>query len=249
MPPKPKYGITKDLLEDLHLNQRRTPKEIASQLGCHHSLVLWYIKKYDIPKLPKYERLEGKRFGRLVVVSFAGIKGRSAVWDCQCDCGNLAKATTANLNFGKVKSCGCLSTTASKKHHWVASRPYIIWQGMKTRCDNPKSIGYHRYGGRGITYDPRWKEFSVFWEDMGENYRDDLTIERKDNNAGYSKGNCVWIDYRRQNFNKCTNVFLVYDGRTQTATEWALELGVNRRTIYYLHDRGLCDAEIFDKIL
>ena len=84
---------------------------------------------------------------------------------------------------------------------------------------------------------------------MGDSYLDGLTIERKDNNLGYSKENCVWIDYRSQNFNKRTNVFLVHDGRTQTATEWALELGINRKTIYYLHDKGLGDEEIFDSIL
>lgn len=248
MPPKPKFGITKELLEDLHLEQKLPPKEIASQMGCDHTLILYYLKKYNINKLPKYERLESKRFGKLVVVDLAGFKGRNALWNCACDCGKSISATTAALKFGKVKSCGCLVIEASTKHGLSSSRPYHIWRALKTRCDDPKAINYHLYGGRGIAYDPRWKDFLAFWEDMGESYQEGLTIERINNNRSYSKENCVWIDYRRQNFNKRTNVYLTHDNRRQTATEWAQELNVNRRVIYYLHDKGLGDAEIFDKI-
>lgn len=249
MPPKPKYGITKEMLDDLHLTQGIAPKDIAARLGCDHTLVLYYIKKYNIKKLPKYERLEGQRFGRLSVNGFAGIKGRAASWDCLCDCGKSTKATTANLKFGKVQSCGCLVVDTSTKHGLSATRQYHIWRALKTRCDDPEAINYHLYGGRGILYDLRWKEFSAFWDDMGGSYQDGLTIERINNNLGYSKDNCVWIDSRLQNFNKRTNVFLTFNGKTQTITEWGVELGVNRRILYYLHGKGLTDQEIFDVVI
>jgi hypothetical protein len=246
MPPKPKYGITKEMLEDLHLIQGITPKDIAARLSCDHTLVLYYIKKYNIKKLPKYERLGGQKFGRLTVKRFAGIKERSASWDCLCDCGKSTMATTANLRFGSVKSCGCLSIDAPTKHGLSTSRQYHIWRALKTRCDDPDAINYHLYGGRGISYDPQWKDFSAFWEDMGESYKDGLTIERVNNNQNYSKDNCIWIDYHKQNFNKRTNVFLTHKGKKQTITEWGLELGVNRRILYYLHGKGMTDKEIFD---
>lgn len=249
MPPKPRFGITKELLEELHLNQKMTPKDISLKLGCDHTLVLYYLKKYNIKKLPKYERLEGMRFGRLLVLRFLEVRGRSALWECACDCGKTTIATTANLKFGKVQSCGCLAIETSTKHGLSSSRPYRIWMALKTRCDDPDAINYHLYGGRGIAYDPRWKDFNAFWEDMGESYREDLTIERVNNNKGYSKENCIWIDRSRQNFNKRSNVVLTLDGRRQTATEWAQELNINRKIIYYLHDKGLSDVEIFDKIL
>jgi hypothetical protein len=249
MPPKPKYGITKELLEDLHLMQGIAPKDIAASLGCNHTLVLYYIKKYNIKKLPKYERLEGKRFGRLLVTNFARIEGRSALWNCLCDCGNSTKATTANLKFGKVQSCGCLAVEIATKHGLSATRPYSIWRGIKTRCTNPNAISYHRYGGRGISYDPRWEDFSLFWSDMKDGYQDALTIERINNDLGYSKNNCVWVDYRRQNFNKSTNVLLTNEGKTQTVTEWSKELKVDKKLLYYLHSKGLSDSDIFNRVI
>jgi len=63
---------------------------------------------------------------------------------------------------------------------------------MKTRCDNSSNEFYDYYGGRGIKYCEKWKTFEGFWEDMQEGYSDDLTLSRRDNDAGYYKGNCEW---------------------------------------------------------
>jgi hypothetical protein len=249
MPPHFKYDITRVLLEDLHLKYRLTPKEIADRLGCSYTLILHYFKVYNIKKLPKYERMEGKNFGILTVAELMGFKNGNALWHCTCRCGGSIIASTAALNFGKIRSCGCLSSKSRVKHGMSKSRPYSIWRGIKTRCNNPNALNFHRYGGRKIFYDPRWEDFSAFWEDMGSSYQDGLTIERIDNDKGYFKENCMWINYDKQNFNKSTNVFLIHDGRRQTITEWAKELGISRKIFYYLHGRGLSDNDIFNKIL
>ncbi|MFA5743869.1 MAG: hypothetical protein WC936_03520 [Candidatus Nanoarchaeia archaeon] len=244
-----KYGITKELLEELHFKRELTPYQIADYFGCTQSLILHYFKKYNLEKLPKYQRIVGERYGRLVVTRFIGIGTEGALWECVCDCGNIITSSAASLNFGKVKSCGCLSVEVHSTHNMSGTRPYSIWQGMKTRCNNPNAINYSGYGGRGITIDPKWEVFEHFWEDMKDGYDDSLSIERINNERGYCRENCVWADKRTQNFNKRSNVDIVYNKERRTITEWAEILQIDRRTLYYLKKKGLPDEQIITKVM
>ena len=104
----------------------------------------------------------------------------------QCSCGSEPKTYLINqLRSGKTKSCGCANVDNLTKHGMHDTRAYQCWADMKTRCDNPKNKYYDYYGGRGITYDPKWKTFEGFWEDTGENYSDELTLNRRDNDGNY----------------------------------------------------------------
>jgi hypothetical protein len=53
--------------------------------------------------------IKGQRYGRLVVVKCVGVKGRSSLWLCKCDCGNTVELTANNLRWSNTKSCGCLT--------------------------------------------------------------------------------------------------------------------------------------------
>jgi hypothetical protein len=87
-------------------------------------------------------------------------------------------------------------------HGMSHTKLYSTWCNMKARCNNKLNDFYHRYGGRGITYSPKWETFEGFIEDMLESYFEDASIERLNIHKNYSKENCVWILLKDQSKNK-----------------------------------------------
>jgi len=114
----------------------------------------------------------------------------------------------------------------------VAGMPeYQSWRMMIQRCTNPKRKGYQHYGGRGITVCDRWRHsFEAFLSDVGER-PPETELDRIDNDGNYEPGNCRWASASENSNNKSTNLLIEYDGRIQTATEWARETGVSRQVI------------------
>lgn len=72
------------------------------------------------------------------------------------------------------------------------------WRAMRNRCDSPTYWAYQHYGGRGITYDKRWKDFAEFLKDMGERPGKEYSLDRIDNDGPYCKENCRWITQKEQ---------------------------------------------------
>lgn len=163
--------------------------------------------------------LIGQKFNKLTVISEAGTTSpnNQRVWKCLCDCGNEVFVITKNLRSGNTKSCGCLKKETSKqngvksgKHFGSKTRLYHIWRDMKTRCYNKNHIHYDRYGGRGITVCDDWlSSFIKFkiWA-LSNGYNDTLTVDRIDNNKGYSPENCHCVTWKEQQRNRKSN-FLI----------------------------------------
>ena len=132
----------------------------------------------------------------------------------------------------------------TKDYNYIKyKRPYNTWVHLKARCRNPRDKYYKDYGGRGITYDPRWNSFNAFWEDMKDGYQDNLSIDRIDNNGDYCKENCRWATMKEQQANKrpskTTAILITHNGMTKNLTEWAEYLGVSRGTPHWrLKHRG-----------
>ena len=76
-----------------------------------------------------------------------------------------------------------------------------VWYAMLGRCYNPNSYSFPNYGARGIDVCERWFSLKNFISDMGERGQN-LTLDRIDNNLGYSPKNCRWATYKEQSRNK-----------------------------------------------
>ena len=117
-------------------------------------------------------------------------------------------------------------------HGKSRTRIYKIWNQIKQRCRNKKNGRYDSYGGRGITISDEWlNSFESFYRDMGDP-PPGMTIERKDNDAGYCKENCRWATQFDQSRNKRRNRFIEFLGISMTVTDWAWFLGVNPSTLF-----------------
>lgn len=84
----------------------------------------------------------------------------------------------------------------------TGTKEYFAWGNMKQRCSNPNFHQYADYGGRGISYDTRWESFEEFYKDMGDAPSDFHSLERSNNELGYSPQNCFWATQFEQSFNK-----------------------------------------------
>lgn len=124
------------------------------------------------------------------------------------------------------------------KHGKSHSRLYPIWVAMRKRCYNPKNHAFERYGARGITVCDEWlHDFNSFYEwSMTSGYdenapRGQYTLDRIDNDNGYSPDNCRWITLKEQQNNRSSSRMITFNGETHTMYDWAKILGMSYQTL------------------
>lgn len=174
-------------------------------------------------KTPKVEDIFGKRFGRLTAIKYIGkSKGKQTLWECKCDCGNIAIVHHQNLKSGHTSSCGCYNSEVAsereKEHGQSGTRLYNIWHDMIYRCYNGNHRSYKDYGGKGIIVCNEWKDdFEAFRNWAIENgYKENLSIDRIDSDKNYCPENCRWATDIQQANNTSRNLIFTVDGCTDT---------------------------------
>lgn len=183
-----------------------------------HTLSCGCLKRERISQT-KLLDLTGRRFGRLHVITRADDIGPgNARWMCRCDCGNFIVVRSPHLSRGKTKSCGCFREEMHRTHGRSQEREYRSWCSMKSRCTNPNSPSYRRYGGRGIKVCERWQSFENFYADMGQRPAN-KSIDRINNDGNYEPGNCRWADRLTQNRNRVQYARRQFTGRIQPVSE------------------------------
>lgn len=190
--------------------------------------------------------ITGQRFGRLTAIEpVSKAKDGQYIWRCKCDCGGTKDVILGNLKYGSVQSCGCISQESSSRiiKEWHSKHPhnhathgmshtrlFTIWTRMRQRCRDKSNKDY---GGRGISVCEEWDQSFESFRDwsLQNGYREDLSIDRIDNNGDYEPHNCRWTDTITQSNNRRTNRMVTYQGKTMTLANWCRELGLKYGTI------------------
>lgn len=179
--------------------------------------------------------MNGEVYGHLTVLADAiQPKGKARKVTVQCVCGNTKDVFATSLRCGDTTSCGCKSKDASTTHGLTNTPLYRTWANMKARCDNPNAQYYSEYGGRGIGYCDEWKDFQTFYDwALANDYAQDLTLDREDNNAGYSPSNCRFVSRHVQQANR--RAVHGYSGVTaprKGAPNWKATIKVHGKSIH-----------------
>lgn len=159
----------------------------------------------------RFQDLTGAQYGRLIALEFVGVKNKKTYWLWRCECGVVKELPPGDIKNGRTKSCGCLGreTSTARGHssathgHTVGTRSsmYRTWSSMRNRCNNPRHPAYPHYGARGIAVCARWNNFEYFLADMGDRPTG-LSLDRIDNDQGYSSENCRWATKAQQSQNQ-----------------------------------------------
>lgn len=188
--------------------------------------------------MPRRINIIGRTFGRLKVIADAAphVSGKSPPRRrslCQCRCGWIGTMLNWNLSSGHTRSCGCRIRT----HGFSRTRIYTTWSKIVQRCTNPDDKSFPNYGGRGIGICKRWRLFKNFLFDMGVG-KVGWTIERVDNERGYSPKNTCWATYVRQARNTRRNRIITVGTRTGCLAELCEHFGTDQGLVRVRLNRG-----------
>lgn len=195
--------------------------------------------------------ISNQKFNRMTAIKFLGKnKHNHNVWLFRCECGAFKACEEYSVRSGRIKSCGCLnyenlkSGNNRRKHGKHGTRLYRIWKGIHARCDHPigKSQCY-----KNVFYCDEWKNFEPFYEwSMSHGYQDNLSIDRIDNDRGYSPDNCRWVTLSQQSINKKTTRFIQYKGYIKALSEWVSIYQFNRINFYRRVEKGDSDEDALE---
>ena len=200
-----------------------------------------FSQDYFNPNLQRTDDLVGKKIGFWTVLRRVQYRTRGGnalvAYLCRCVCGKEKSVLKSSLEKGVSMSCGCekYRKKDSELYKFRHSRLFNIYNSMISRCYNPKSINFERYGGKGISVCESWRGkdggINFYRWAISSGYSDSLTIDRINNKAGYSPQNCRWATYQEQNVNRSCTKWITYNNETFMADEWGRRIGVQGETI------------------
>lgn len=170
---------------------------------------------------------------RPVVLEIIGEDGKGRkIARCRCRCGVIIVRPHYAVTKGNTTSCGCYRRQRIREvcvtHGGSKQSEYRVWANMHDRCLNPNNTGYHKYGGRGISIDPRWiNSFATFLADVGPRSGPEYSIDRRDNNGPYSPENCYWATKSQQARNRRSSVFVTIHGVRMLLIEACEKYNIN----------------------
>ena len=190
----------------------------------------WFMSENKKEMIP---RLMGETW-RKYPTETSKQKATYGLFECQY-CKKEFEARTTHIKSGNTKSCGCLS---GEKHGLHQNKFYKTWYNMRDRCTNPKIKAYKNYGGRGITVCEEWLDVVNFvdWAEKTYPNIEGYTLDRIDNDKGYSPENCRWVDKSTQVINqriRRTNTSgYVGINWVESKLKWVSRINVEKKRIW-----------------
>lgn len=208
--------------------------------------------------------LVGQTFNYLTVVEFSHTtnngKSRYTFWKCICSCGNEKVVRGDHLKSGNTKSCGCHKKKVdsekalklkevNRKHGKANTSLYNKWRAMVDRCYNIENKRFHDYGEIGIKVCKEWLEFETFekWA-LSNGYKENLEIDRINNNDNYEPSNCRYITRKENCNNRRSCIYIEFNGVTKTLMQWSEFLNVNYKMLYERVKKSNNPTEVIKKI-
>lgn len=169
----------------------------------------------------------GDRFNRWTITS-PPKPSRNGKWFCRvtCRCGTIKVCEAYSVISGRSRNCGCYRRDQLRKrnttHGESATALYGVWQGMRSRCEDPQHSAYYLYGARGIYVCKAWRHYPAFahWAKR-HGWRQGLHIDRIDNFGPYSPSNCRIATPMENCNNKRNTRYWIYKGVRKTARQWS----------------------------
>ena len=172
-------------------------------------------------------------------------KSHWGLYKCQY-CGKEFKCRTDSINSKRTLSCGCYNKMKTATHLLSKHRFYNKWNGMMQRCYNEKADSYIHYGGRGIKVCDEWHDVKSFIKWIEETYVEGHTLDRIDNDKGYSPDNCRWVNKTIQSINrrklKSNKSGYVGVYWNKITNKWSSSIKVNKKQIRLGHFKDKMDA-------
>lgn len=126
------------------------------------------------------------------------------------------------------------------KHGQKGTRLYDVWRGMIKRCENPNDIFHKSYRERGISICPEWrKDAAAFFKwALANGYKDDLTIDRINNDGNYEPSNCRFATAREQARNTRRNRYIKIGKEVKLLCEWVEQSGIKKTILWWRLNAG-----------
>lgn len=183
---------------------------------------------------------QGDEFGRREVLGKPFAIGKMWFVVCRCQCGKVQVVGAWDLAHSKSGGCASCQSGGHNRTHGETGKSrtplYIAWSNMRQRCNNPNDKAFADYGGRGISVFCEWGEsYEAFrnWA-LANGYRDDLEIDRINNDGNYEPDNCRFVTSKQNTRNKRNNRLLTVYGETKCIAEWAEQKNIK---VVTLHNR------------
>ena len=185
----------------------------------------------------------GDRIGNFIFIEDRGVhikKGGSTARKAlfRCVCGNEIERPIYIIKEGQM-SCGCMKLElCNKKEHGLSKHPLMKrWDSMIGRCYRKNLKSYQNYGGRGISVCEEWRNsFKSFYDWAVDNeFKNELTLDRIDNNGNYEPSNCRWVDRKTQTRN--TRKLFAHNSsgfrgvtKSKQSGKWLARISINNKT-------------------